>query len=85
LKSGDSIPIYPIRSPEIRGQYTYLPDPFGFLPGRFLARTAPVSDSSLRDIETTLHTQPQQRYHLGSPSISRSALGRANEQLDYGF
>jgi Transposase DDE domain/Domain of unknown function (DUF4372) len=41
--------------------------------------------TSLRDIEATLHTQPQQGYHLGSPSISRSALGRANERLDYGF
>lgn len=41
--------------------------------------------SSLRDIEATFHTQPQQRYHLGSQGVSRSALGRANEQLDYGF
>jgi hypothetical protein len=41
--------------------------------------------SSLRDIEATFHTQPRQRYHLGSQGVSRSALGRANEQLDYGF
>ena len=33
------------------------------------------------DIAATLHTQPQQGYGLGSPSISRSALGRANERL----
>ena len=40
---------------------------------------------SLRDIEATLRSQRQHRYHLGSQSISRSALGRANEQLDYRF
>jgi putative transposase len=40
---------------------------------------------SLRDIEATLSTQRQHRYHVGHQSISRSALGRANEQLDYRF
>ena len=40
---------------------------------------------SLRDIEATARSQGQHRYHLGSQSISRSALGRANEQLDYRF
>ena len=41
--------------------------------------------SSLRDIESTLHTQKQHRYHLASQTVSRSALGRANETLDYQF
>ena len=41
--------------------------------------------SSLRDIEATVRSQNHHRYHLGSQSISRSALGRANEQLDYRF
>ncbi len=40
---------------------------------------------SLRDIEATARSQRQHRYHLGNQSISRSALGRANEQLDYRF
>jgi putative transposase len=40
---------------------------------------------SLRDIEATLQAQLQHRYHLGTQSISRSALGRANEKLDYQF
>lgn len=40
---------------------------------------------SLRDIESSLAAQPRHRYHLGSQSISRSALGRANEQLDFRF
>lgn len=40
---------------------------------------------SLRDIEATMRSQAHHRYHLGSQSISRSALGRANEQLDYRF
>jgi len=40
---------------------------------------------SLRDIEATMRSQAQHRYHLGSQSISRSALGRVNEQLDYRF
>jgi putative transposase len=40
---------------------------------------------SLRDIEATVRSQRQHRYHLGNQSISRSALGRANEQLDYRF
>ena len=41
--------------------------------------------TSLRDIEATLQTQPQHRYHLAAQPISRSALGRANEHLDYRF
>jgi len=41
--------------------------------------------TSLRDIEATLQTQAQHRYHLASQPISRSALGRANEGLDYRF
>lgn len=41
--------------------------------------------TSLRDIESTLQRQPQHRYHLGSQPVSRSALGRANEALDYAF
>ncbi len=41
--------------------------------------------SSLRDIESTLHTQKQHHYHLASQAVSRSALGRANETLDYQF
>jgi len=41
--------------------------------------------TSLRDIESTLQSQTQHRYHLGSQSVSRSALGRANETLDYSF
>lgn len=41
--------------------------------------------TSLRDIETTLQSHSHHRYHLGSQSVSRSALGRANEALDYAF
>jgi putative transposase len=41
--------------------------------------------SSLRDIESTLRSQAQHRYHLGSQTVSRSALARANESLDYAF
>ena len=41
--------------------------------------------TSLRDLEATLQSQSQHRYHLGSQSVSRSALGRANETLDYAF
>ena len=40
---------------------------------------------SLRDIEAAVRSQRHHHYHLGSQSISRSALGRANEQLDYRF
>ena len=40
---------------------------------------------SLRDIEATLRSQRHHRYHLGNQSISRSALGRANEHMDYRF
>ncbi len=41
--------------------------------------------TSLRDIEATLQSQSKQHYHLGTQSVSRSALGRANETLDYAF
>jgi len=41
--------------------------------------------TSLRDIEATLKAQPRHRYHLGSQPISRTALGRANECLEYRF
>lgn len=40
---------------------------------------------SLRDLEATLRSQRQHRYHVGNQPISRSALGRANERLDYRF
>ena len=40
---------------------------------------------SLRDIEATIQSQGHHRYHLGSQSVSRSALSRANERLDYRF
>lgn len=40
---------------------------------------------SLRDIEATLQAQAHHQYHLGTQPISRSALGRVNEQLDYAF
>ena len=41
--------------------------------------------SSLRDIKSTLQAQKQHHYHLASQTVSRSALGRANETLDYQF
>jgi len=41
--------------------------------------------TSLRDIEATLQSKSHHHYHLGSQSVSRSALGRANEKLDYAF
>lgn len=41
--------------------------------------------TSLRDIEATLQSHSQHHYHLGTQPVSRSALGRANEQLDYAF
>jgi hypothetical protein len=40
---------------------------------------------SLRDIESTIRSQGRHRYHLGSQTISRSGLSRANEMLDYRF
>jgi hypothetical protein len=40
---------------------------------------------SLRDIESSLAAQAQHRYHLGHQTVSRSALARANEQLDFHF
>jgi hypothetical protein len=41
--------------------------------------------TSLRDIEATLLSKAQHRYHLGSQAVSRSALARANETLDHAF
>ena len=41
--------------------------------------------TSLRDIESALHAQGEHRYHLGTQSVSRSALARANEKLSYRF
>lgn len=43
------------------------------------------SRHSLRDIEAALATQKPQHYHLNIGSISKSALGRANERLDADF
>lgn len=44
-----------------------------------------ASRTSLRDIEATLKVQSNHNYHLGSQSVSRSTLSRANEKLDYRF
>ena len=41
--------------------------------------------TSLRDVESTLQSQSTHRYHLGSQSVSRSALSRANETLSAAF
>jgi putative transposase len=41
--------------------------------------------SSLRDIESTLASQRHLGYHLGSDSVKRSTLSRANQNLDYRF
>jgi hypothetical protein len=41
--------------------------------------------SSLCDIESTLHTQKLHHYHLANRAVSRSAVGRVNEALDYQF
>ena len=41
--------------------------------------------SSLRDLESAIASQTHLRYHLGSGSITRSALGRANQNLDFRF
>ena len=41
--------------------------------------------SSLRDIESTMDSQKHLRYHLGSHSVSRSALSRANQTLSPKF
>ena len=40
---------------------------------------------SLRDIEAALAGDPKLHYHLGSGSVSRSALARANENLSADF
>jgi len=41
--------------------------------------------SSLRDIESALASQKHLRYHLGSGSIKRATLSRANQHLDSRF
>ncbi len=41
--------------------------------------------SSLRDIESAIASQKHLSYHLGSGSIKRSTLGRANQNLDFRF
>jgi len=40
---------------------------------------------SLRDIESCLAAQQHLNYHLGTQSVSKSALGRANEKRDAEF
>jgi hypothetical protein len=40
---------------------------------------------SLCDIESCLSTQRHLHYHLGTQAVSKSALGRANEQRDATF
>ena len=40
---------------------------------------------SLRDIESTLASQRHLSYHVGSGAITRSALSRANQGLDFRF
>jgi len=40
---------------------------------------------SLRDITSALDSQSARHYHLGCRKVSKSALGRANEKLDYQF
>ena len=40
---------------------------------------------SLRDIESCLSSQRHLHYHLGTQAVSKSALGRANEQRDATF
>jgi len=40
---------------------------------------------SLRDIESCLSTQRHLQYHLGTQTVSKSALARANEQRDAMF
>ena len=40
---------------------------------------------SLRDIESCLSTQRHLHYHLGTQTVSKSALGRANERRDAMF
>lgn len=40
---------------------------------------------SLRDIEAALASDPKLHYHLGTRRVSRSALARANENLDADF
>lgn len=40
---------------------------------------------SLRDIESTLASQQHIKYHLGSGSVKRSTLSRANQHLSFSF
>jgi putative transposase len=41
--------------------------------------------SSLRDIESTLASQQHLNYHLGSGSVKRTTLSRANKSLPFSF
>lgn len=41
--------------------------------------------SSFHDIESTLASQRHLKYHLGSGSIKRTTLGRANQHLSFSF
>ena len=43
------------------------------------------SRSSLRDIESTIASQSHLGYHLGSGSVKRATLSRANRTLDFRF
>lgn len=50
-----------------------------------LATAQLTGRSSLRDIESTLESQPNLRYHLGSGKIKRTTLARINKQLPAQF
>ncbi len=54
---------------------------------QFLALTVAqlTGRSSLRDIEMTIGSQKQLRYHLGCQQIKKSTLARANENLSADF
>ncbi len=41
--------------------------------------------NSLREIESSLITQPHLKYHLGIGSVTRSSLARVNKSLNYAF
>ncbi len=50
-----------------------------------LATAQLTGRASLRDIESTLDSQKHLRYHLGSGSIKRTTLSRANQNLSSAF
>ncbi len=50
-----------------------------------LATAQLTGRASLRDIESTLDSQKHLRYHLGSGSIKRTTLSRANQSLSSAF